>query len=108
MTAPDWYAKGREHVWLPYTQMKTARAPLPVASARGMRLRLADGRELLDGISSWWACVHGYRHPHIEAAVVRQLETLPHVMLGGLAHEQAYTLARRLAGLLPGDLDHVF
>lgn len=108
MTAPDWYAKGREHVWLPYTQMKTARAPLPVASAQGMRLRLADGRELLDGISSWWACVHGYRHPHIEAAVVRQLETLPHVMLGGLAHEQAYTLARRLAGLLPGDLDHVF
>lgn len=108
MTAPEWYAKGREHVWLPYTQMKTARAPLPVASAQGMRLTLADGRELIDGISSWWACVHGYRHPHIEAAVRQQLETLPHVMLGGLAHEQAYTLARRLAGLLPGDLDHVF
>lgn len=108
MTAPEWYAKGREHVWLPYTQMKTARAPLPVASAQGVRLTLADGRELIDGISSWWACVHGYRHPHIEAAVRQQLETLPHVMLGGLAHEQAYTLARRLAGLLPGDLDHVF
>lgn len=108
MTAPEWYAKGREHVWLPYTQMKTARAPLPVASAQGMRLKLTDGRELIDGISSWWACVHGYRHPHIEAAVRQQLETLPHVMLGGLAHEQAYTLARRLAGLLPGDLDHVF
>ena len=108
MIAPEWYATGREHVWLPYTQMKTARAPLPVASAQGMRLKLADGRELLDGISSWWACVHGYRHPHIEAAVRQQLETLPHVMLGGLAHEQAYTLARRLACLLPGDLDHVF
>ncbi|MBB4612272.1 adenosylmethionine--8-amino-7-oxononanoate transaminase [Novosphingobium taihuense] len=108
MTASEWYARGREHVWLPYTQMKTARAPLPVASAQGMRLTLADGRELIDGISSWWACVHGYRHPHIEAAVRQQLETLPHVMLGGLAHEQAYTLARRLAGLLPGDLDHVF
>nr|WP_214652456.1 adenosylmethionine--8-amino-7-oxononanoate transaminase [Novosphingobium jiangmenense] len=108
MTAPEWYTKGREHVWLPYTQMKTVRPPLPVASARGTRLTLTDGRELVDGISSWWACVHGYRHPHIEQAVARQLETLPHVMLGGLAHEQAYTLARRLAGLLPGDLDHVF
>lgn len=108
MTAPNWYAAGRQHVWLPYTQMKTARAPLPVVSAQGTRLTLADGRELIDGISSWWACVHGYRHPHIEEAVRRQLETLPHVMLGGLAHEQAYTLARRLAGLLPGDLDHVF
>lgn len=108
MTAPDWFDKGRKHVWLPYTQMQTAKAPLPVASAAGTRLRLSDGRELIDGISSWWACVHGYRHPHIEDAVRRQLETLPHVMLGGLAHEQAYTLAQRLAALLPGDLDHVF
>lgn len=108
MTQPEWYSAGREHVWLPYTQMKTVRPPLPVVSAQGMRLRLADGRELLDGISSWWATVHGYRHPHIEDAVRRQLETLPHVMLGGLAHKQAYVLAKRLADLLPGDLDHVF
>jgi adenosylmethionine---8-amino-7-oxononanoate aminotransferase len=105
---PDWYTSGRNHVWLPYTQMKTVRPPLPVVSAQGTRLVLADGRELVDGISSWWACVHGYRHPHIEAAVQRQLQTLPHVMLGGLAHEQAYVLAKRLAALLPGDLDHVF
>lgn len=105
---PDWYTAGQGHIWLPYTQMKTARPPLPVVSAQGTRLRLADGRELVDGISSWWACVHGYRHPHIEAAVRAQLESLPHVMLGGLAHEQAYVLARRLAALLPGDLDHVF
>lgn len=108
MTAPDWYTTGRQHVWLPYTQMKTARAPLPVASAQGTWLQLSDGREVIDGISSWWACVHGYRHPHIEEATRRQLETLPHVMLGGLAHEQAYTLATRLAALLPGDLNHVF
>lgn len=105
---PDWYTRGRQHVWLPYTQMQTVRAPLPVASANGVRLTLADGRELVDGVSSWWATVHGYRHPHIEAAVQRQLETLPHVMLGGLAHEQAYILAERLAAMLPGDLDHVF
>lgn len=104
----DWYQTGKAHVWLPYTQMKTARPALPVVSASGTRLRLADGRELVDGISSWWATVHGYRHPHIEQAVRRQLETLPHVMLGGLAHEQAYVLAQRLAGVLPGDLDHVF
>ena len=105
---PDWYAQGRKHVWLPYTQMQTVRPPLPVASANGVRLTLADGRELVDGVSSWWATVHGYRHPHIEAAVQRQLQTLPHVMLGGLAHEQAYILAERLAAILPGDLDHVF
>src|SRR3546814_645517 len=88
--------------------MKTAGAHLPVVSASGSRLKLADGRELVDGIASWWTAAHGYRHPHIEAAVERQLKTLPHVMLGGLAHEQAYRLATRLAALLPDDLDHVF
>lgn len=108
MNGPDWYTSGQRHIWLPYTQMQTARPPLPVASASGTRLTLADGRELVDGISSWWSTVHGYRHPHIEEALRRQLEVLPHVMLGGLAHEQAYVLAQRLAALLPGDLDHVF
>src|SRR3546814_8877440 len=96
---------GQRNVWLPYTQMKTAGAHLPVVSASGSRLKLADGRELVDGIASWWTAAHGYRHPHIEAAVERQLKTLPHVMLGGLAHEQAYRLATRLAALLPDDLD---
>ena len=108
MTTPDWLAAGQRHVWLPYTQMKTAGAQLPVVSASGSRLKLADGRELVDGIASWWTAAHGYRHPHIEAAVERQLKTLPHVMLGGIAHEQAYRLATRLAALLPDDLDHVF
>ena len=60
-------------------------------------MKLADGRELIDGVASWWTVAHGYNHPHIREAVARQLETLPHVMLGGLAHEQAYTLAKRLA-----------
>ena len=105
---PRWLAEGRGHLWLPYTQMKTAPEPLPVVSAEGVRLRLADGTELVDGIASWWTVAHGYRHPHIEQAVKRQLETLPHVMLGGLAHEPAATLAARLAKMLPGDLDHVF
>jgi len=105
---PDWLASGRHHVWPPYTQVKTAPPPLPVVAAEGMYLRLADGRELLDATASWWTAAHGYRHPHIEQAVKDQLERLPHVMMGGLAQEPAYHLATRLAGLLPGDLDHVF
>jgi adenosylmethionine-8-amino-7-oxononanoate aminotransferase len=88
--------------------MKTAPAPLVVARTDGVRLHLADGRELIDGIASWWTACHGYNHPHIRAAVAAQLERLPHVMLGGLAHAPALTLAERLAALLPGDLDHVF
>jgi adenosylmethionine-8-amino-7-oxononanoate aminotransferase len=88
--------------------MKTAPSPLAVVGAQGARLKLADGRELIDGVASWWTVAHGYNHPHIRDVVKRQLETLPHVMLGGLAHEQAYTLARRLAGLMPGDLNRVF
>jgi adenosylmethionine---8-amino-7-oxononanoate aminotransferase len=105
---PDWYAAGLPHVWLPYTQMKTAREPLPVAATDGVRIRLADGRELIDGIASWWTACHGYNHPHIREAVARQLATMPHVMFGGLVHEQALILARRLAALLPGGLDRVF
>src|SRR5437016_7703851 len=105
---PAWYAAGFEHVWLPYAQMKTAPLPLAVAATRGSRIVLADGRELIDGIASWWTACHGYNHPHIRAAVERQLATMPHVMFGGLVHEQALTLALRLAALVPGDLDRVF
>ena len=79
-----------------------------MARTEGSRIVLADGRELIDGIASWWTACHGYNHPHIRDAVRRQLDAMPHVMFGGLAHEPAYTLARRLAALLPGDLDHVF
>ncbi|MBI1238116.1 MAG: adenosylmethionine--8-amino-7-oxononanoate transaminase [Alphaproteobacteria bacterium] len=105
---PAWLAAGSHHVWLPYTQMKTAVAPLPVVGAEGCELFLSDGTRLIDGVASWWTVAHGYNHPHIRDCIAAQLETLPHVMLGGLAHEQAYRLARRLAWLLPGDLDHVF
>lgn len=105
---PAWFTLGAQHVWRPYTQMKTATPALPVVSAEGTHLRLADGRELVDGVGAWWTVVHGYRHPHIEAAVEAQLRTLPHVMFGGLAHEPGYELARRLAALLPGDLEHAF
>ena len=105
---PAWYEAGLAHIWLPYAQMKTARPPLPVVRTHGCRIVLADGRELVDGIASWWTACHGYNHPHIRQAVERQLAIMPHVMLGGLVHEQALTLARRLAELLPGDLTRVF
>ncbi|MDZ4867613.1 MAG: adenosylmethionine--8-amino-7-oxononanoate transaminase [Alphaproteobacteria bacterium] len=105
---PAWLTQGWPHIWLPYAQMKTAQTPLAVVGAKGARLKLADGHELIDGVASWWTVAHGYNHPHIRETVARQLETLPHVMLGGLAHEQAYTLAKRLASMLPGDLNHVF
>jgi len=88
--------------------MKTADAPLPVVRTAGTRITLADGRELIDGIASWWTACHGYNHPHIRAAVEKQLEVMPHVMFGGLTHEPAAQLADRLAALLPEGLDKVF
>lgn len=108
MTDPAWLVEGRPHLWRPYCQMKTANPALPVVATRGSRLVLADGRELVDGLASWWTACHGYNHPHIAAAVREQLERMPHVMFGGLSHEPANRLATRLAKLLPGDLDHVF
>jgi adenosylmethionine---8-amino-7-oxononanoate aminotransferase len=107
-STPDWYTAGLGHIWLPYAQMRTTRPPLPVVRTRGCRLVLSDGRELIDGIASWWTACHGYNHPHIGAAVERQLAVMPHVMFGGLAHEGALTLASRLTSLLPGDLNRVF
>src|SRR5580704_1191887 len=104
-----WYAAGLDHVWLPYAQMKTTGPPLAAAATRGSRIVLADGRELIDGIASWWTACHGYNHPHIRAAIERQLGQMPHVMFGGMVHEPALTLARRLTALLaPADLDRVF
>jgi adenosylmethionine-8-amino-7-oxononanoate aminotransferase len=105
---PGWYAGGLDRVWLPYAQMKTAAAPLPVVGTQGSRIRLADGRELIDGIASWWTACHGYNHPYIRQAVERQLAQMPHVMFGGLVHEPALRLAQRLCALLPGGLTRVF
>jgi adenosylmethionine---8-amino-7-oxononanoate aminotransferase len=104
----EWREAWREHIWLPYSQMKTDLPPLPVIATEGTRLRLADGRELVDGTASWWTACHGYNPPHIRHAVARQLKAMPHVMFGGLVHEPAVRLAMRLAALLPGDLDRVF
>lgn len=108
MTPPDWLSTGWNHVWLPYAQMQTAPLPLPVVRTVGSKIHLADGRMLVDGIASWWTACHGYNHPHIRQAVASQLEAMPHVMFGGLAHEPAYRLAARLAALLPKGLERVF
>jgi adenosylmethionine-8-amino-7-oxononanoate aminotransferase len=88
--------------------MKTAPEPLPVVATEGVRLRLASGRVLIDGIASWWTACHGYNHAHIRSAVERQLVQMPHVMFGGLGHEPGFRLATRLAELLPGTLNRVF
>jgi adenosylmethionine-8-amino-7-oxononanoate aminotransferase len=98
----------RERVWHPYAPMPGTIAPLPVASASGVRLRLASGEDLLDGMSSWWAAIHGYAHPALDAAARDQLGRMSHVMFGGLTHEPAAVLCDRLATLAPDGLEHVF
>ena len=90
------------HLWRPYTQMQTEAPSLVAVETDGARIRLADGRWLIDGIASWWTACHGYNHPHIVAAMHRQLDSMPHVMFGGLTHEPALALGTRLAGILPG------
>lgn len=109
MSHPDtWFRPGLDHIWLPYAQMRTLPDPLPIIRTEGSRLYLADGRMLVDGVGSWWTSVHGYNRAELVGAAQRQLEQMPHVMLGGLAHEEAYRLAARLAEVTPGDLSRVF
>jgi adenosylmethionine-8-amino-7-oxononanoate aminotransferase len=98
----------REHVWHPYGSLTGGLAPLPVVSAQGVRLELADGRELIDGMSSWWCAIHGYRQPALDAAITSQLGRMAHVMFGGLTHEPAVRLSQRLLELAPQELDAVF
>jgi adenosylmethionine-8-amino-7-oxononanoate aminotransferase len=95
-------------LWYPYAQMKTMSPPLEVASASGAVLTLADGRQLIDSISSWWCVIHGYNHPVINAAITEQLSKMSHVMLGGLTHEPARNLADKLVAITPQGLNHVF
>jgi adenosylmethionine---8-amino-7-oxononanoate aminotransferase len=98
----------RRHVWHPYGPMPGRHEPLLVESASGVRLRLADGRELVDGMASWWSAIHGYNHPVLNDAVRGQLERMSHVMFGGLTHEPAIRLAQQLVGIAPEGLEHVF
>ncbi|HEY4450637.1 MAG TPA: adenosylmethionine--8-amino-7-oxononanoate transaminase [Solirubrobacteraceae bacterium] len=107
----DWerlLALDSERVWHPYGALPAALPSLPVVSAEGVRLRLADGRELIDGMASWWCAIHGYRHPRLDEAVREQLARVAHVMFGGLTHAPAVELAERLSGLAPARLERVF
>jgi adenosylmethionine-8-amino-7-oxononanoate aminotransferase len=98
----------RAHVWHPYGPMPGRSEPYVVESAEGVRLRLADGRELIDGMSSWWAAIHGYRHPVLDAALADQAGRMSHVMFGGLTHAPAVDLAATLVEITPEGLEHVF
>ncbi|MFG2447841.1 adenosylmethionine--8-amino-7-oxononanoate transaminase [Streptomyces sp. M41(2017)] len=99
----------RRHVWHPYGPMPGRQEPLVVESASGVRLRLAGGAgELVDGMSSWWSAIHGYGHPVLDEAARGQLDRMSHVMFGGLTHEPAVRLAKRLVDISPDGLEHVF
>lgn len=98
----------REHLWHPYTSMTEPVPVQMVQSASGTRLHLADGREVVDGMSSWWSAIHGYRHPDLDAAAHAQVDRMSHVMFGGLTHEPAIRLGQELVSLAPDGLEHVF
>ena len=98
----------RRHLWHPYTSPGRHAPSLEIVSAAGVRLHLADGRELIDGMSSWWCAIHGYRHPVLDRAAAEQLQRMAHVMFGGLTHEPAARLGQLLLNIVPGPMEQVF
>jgi adenosylmethionine---8-amino-7-oxononanoate aminotransferase len=98
----------REHLWHPYTSMTDPLVTQLVTGAQGVRLRLPDGREVVDAMSSWWCAIHGYRHPDLDDALRAQVDQMSHVMFGGLTHEPAIRLGQRLVDITPTGLERVF
>lgn len=108
MTAAEILELDRRYVWHPYAAMGSIQPMYPVQSAHGCQLTLSDGRRLVDGMSSWWSAIHGYNHPQLNEAVQQQIQNMAHVMFGGLTHEPAVTLAKKLVDITPAGLEHVF
>ncbi|WP_182026224.1 adenosylmethionine--8-amino-7-oxononanoate transaminase [Vibrio rotiferianus] len=98
----------RQHIWHPYTSTLTPLTCYPVASASGVHIKLEDGTELVDGMSSWWSTIHGYNHPHLNQAAHQQIDQVSHVMFGGITHQPAISLCKKLLSLAPSNLEHVF
>ncbi|MCS0408646.1 adenosylmethionine--8-amino-7-oxononanoate transaminase [Vibrio diabolicus] len=98
----------RQHIWHPYTSTLTPLTCYPVASANGVHIKLEDGTELVDGMSSWWSTIHGYNHPHLNQAAHKQIDQVSHVMFGGITHQPAISLCKKLLPLAPSNLEHVF
>ncbi|EMF7377299.1 adenosylmethionine--8-amino-7-oxononanoate transaminase [Vibrio parahaemolyticus] len=98
----------RQHIWHPYTSTLTPLTCYPVVSANGVHIKLEDGTELVDGMSSWWSTIHGYNHPHLNQAAHQQIDQVSHVMFGGITHQPAISLCKKLLSLAPNNLEHVF
>jgi len=104
----DWLPFERKHVWHPYASMQNPAPVYPVKSASGVRLTFEDGREVIDGMASWWCAIHGYNVPELNAAIETQLKDMAHVMFGGLTHRPAAALAELLLSIVPNQMKHIF